>query len=100
VNVSAAVARAAAKTELTGISRKYIEESASMQDGLSADAYFGPYLENLVEIIRSKGIQICVDNLDQLLARNDVRSDIAAELRYEDHRQGSQRKGGVGSCAS
>lgn len=87
------VAKVALRTELSGIARKYVEESQRVPGGLASDSYFEPYLRDLPEIAASKGILLCPDDPSGLRAREDVQTDTENQKNYEEWRWGDGGKG-------
>lgn len=83
------MARAIAKDnhDFSGIAIKYIQEAKTADSPISADEYFEPYLENLVEVCRDKGVEFYNADLDALRTDQRVIDDLAEEKAYqEDHR--------------
>lgn len=73
-------------SDLSGISLKYIREGLSAETPLSADEYFAPYLDNLVEICRANGVEFYNAETDSLHEDQDVIDDLNEEREYQEER--------------
>lgn len=71
-------------SDFSGIALKYIREALSARTPLSADEYFEPYLENLVEICRSKGVELYNTDLGELRTHQDVIDDLLEETERQE----------------
>jgi uncharacterized protein YwgA len=68
---------------LTGVALKFIQESKQIGHPLKASDYFGPYLEDLLPIIRGKGLELYNARVDEYTKRQDVIDDILIQQQYE-----------------
>jgi DNA-binding CsgD family transcriptional regulator len=68
---------------LSGISKKYIKEYARLNYSLSPDDYFNPYIDNLIDLAKGKGIEL--SSLDISSYKNDkkVIADVEYQLKFE-----------------
>lgn len=73
-------------SNLSGIALKYIREGRAAESPLSADEYFAPYLDNLVEICRSNGVELYNADTDPLREDQDVIDDLNEEKEYQEER--------------
>jgi hypothetical protein len=71
---------------LTGMVQKYVEESKKTGRALAADQYFGPYVKNLVPILRSKQVEIFNERMDEYRARQDVVDDLNQQWEFQKSR--------------
>lgn len=76
--------------DMSGIILKYIRECAAAGGRLGADEYFEPYLENLVEVCRSKRVEVYNKNLEYLQQDQGVVDDL---LREREHQAQFRAKG-------
>lgn len=70
------LADGALETGLTGVFRKYAEECHSQGLSVSAEAYFDPYVNDLMSVLHSRGIRLYNDDVDSYGTRQDVIDDI------------------------
>ncbi len=74
---------------VSGITLKFLQESKKAGRVLKAEDYFGPYLENLVYVVRSKGLELYNENpqnLERLKTSQPVIDDIMQQLKWEEGR--------------
>lgn len=71
---------------LSGVTKKFVIECQKARRAIDAQHYFGPYIENLVTILRAKGIELYNDNLDHLSSEQAVIDDILEQRQHQaDH---------------
>lgn len=70
--------------DLSGITLKYIRESLRANRRLSAEEYFRPYRENLLEVCRSKGVELYNADLDELRTDQGVIDDLNDQLKFQE----------------
>ncbi len=58
INLSPNLAAGAMEVELSGIAKRYVSECNRLGRTINAEDYFGPYLTNLIPILRSKGVEV------------------------------------------
>ena len=68
---------------LSGITQRFFQAAGQGRHRLSADEYFEPYLEDLLTIARSKGIELYNENTEKFGTRQDVVDDILALQTHE-----------------
>ena len=85
VDVTPLLGRATLRSEnwLSGITQRFFQAAGQGRQRLSADAYFEPYLEDLLTIARSKGIELYNENTAGYGTRQDVVDDILARQTRE-----------------
>ena len=85
VDVTPLLGRATLQSEnwLSGITQRFFQAAGKGRQRLSADAYFEPYLEDLLTIARSKGIELYNENAARFGTRQDVVDDILARQTHE-----------------
>lgn len=88
-NLAEAVRRGT--SDLSGITLKFIKEAVTAGKGLSAQEYFQPYLDNLLTIARSKGVELYNEQDDHLRLDQAVIDDVLAQLQFEKQTKGEQR---------
>lgn len=70
-------------TDLSGITLKFIKEAVSARKGLNAKDYFQPYLDDLVTIARSKGVELYNEPIDHLRLDQGVIDDVLSQMEFE-----------------
>ena len=85
IDVTPLLGRATLRSEnwLSGITQRFFQAAGQGRHRLSADAYFEPYLEDLLTIARSKGIELYNENTSRFETRQDVVDDILARQEHE-----------------
>ena len=76
--------------DLGGIAARFFREAFHADKPISATEYYRPYVENMLEICRSNGVELYNVDLDSLRQDEDVISDLLDEQNY----QGRTRKRG------
>ncbi len=94
-NIARAVAQGSA--DLSGITLKYIEAGLKGGKRLSAEEYFRPYHDNLLEISRSRAVELYNESTDPLSTDQAVIDDIVSQQEFEEkykpeHRRKSYEK--------
>jgi hypothetical protein len=77
------LAAAGARSGLTGVALKFIQEVNRVGHPIKAADYFGPYLEDLLPIIRSNGLELYNTPVDAYTKRQDVIDDILVQKEHE-----------------
>lgn len=77
-------------SDLSGITLRYVKEAASARRSVTAQEYFQPYLENLLAIARSKGVELYNESVDSLRRDQTVIDDVVAQLEFEKRTKGEQ----------
>ena len=85
VDVTPLLGRATLRSDnwLSGITQRFFQAAGQGRRRLSADAYFEPYLDDLLTIARSKGIELYNENTTRYGTRQDVVDDILAQQTHE-----------------
>ena len=78
--------------DLSGITLKFIEEGLKAEKRLSATEYFSPYHENLLQVARSKGVELYNTSTDALRTDQDVIDDVLAQMEFEKIRKPEGRR--------
>jgi hypothetical protein len=93
LDVTAVLGRTALRSEdqLSGITQRYLQAAGRGKVRVSADAYFEPYLEDLLAIAKGKGIGLYNENTSKLGTRQDVVDDILDQQKREE-RKGDRAK--------
>ena len=93
IRTTAAMSRAAVRQPLPSIAKKFFD-AASRSPGLSAKAFFQPYIDDLRTILRGKGIDVLEAHPSVYNQRQDVVDDVVEEIRREEEEvPESKRKG-------
>lgn len=77
--------------QLSGITQRFLQAAGRGKVRVSADAYFEPYLEDLLAIAKGKGIGLYNENTSKLGTRQDVVDDILDQQKREE-RKGDRAK--------
>ena len=78
--------------DLSGITLKFVEEGLKAGKRLSTDEYFGPYHDNLLQVARSKGVELFNESTDPLRMDQDVIDDVLAQMEFEKARRPEGRR--------
>lgn len=87
------MSRVASSQPLASIAKKYFE-MAVKSPGLTAEAYFQPYIDGLLRILDSKGIKILSAQPEAYHIRQDVVDDVLAEQERENNEVVEARRKG------
>jgi uncharacterized membrane protein YidH (DUF202 family) len=79
-------------TKLSGITLKFVRAAAEADGRLSAKEYFGDYSNNLLDIARSKGVELFNESTDPLRTRQDVIDDLNDQMEWEKNRKSEERR--------
>jgi hypothetical protein len=77
------LAEAALNADVSGIVEKFIQASKKTGYSLSAEAYFNPYIKDLISIIRSKNTEFFNEKVDKYEESQDVIDDIVTQVEFE-----------------
>ena len=86
------LADAALEAGLSGITRRFVEESKTTGGKLSPADYFYPYKTNLIQVLRDKGVEFFNAKIDDYKTEQEVIDDIMAQLEFEVRRYGKRAK--------
>jgi hypothetical protein len=86
------LATVGANSGLTGVTLKFIQETKRAGHAIKAADYFGPYLEDLLPIIRSNGLELYNAPVDGYTMRQDVVDDILVQREHELQLPSERRK--------
>jgi hypothetical protein len=78
---------AALDTSLSGITHKYLSTCSSAGRVLKAEEYYGPYLSDLIPILRSKGIELYNEPVGKYSTDQGVIDDILGQLEFQKRRR-------------
>jgi hypothetical protein len=82
-SIPPALARAALETGLTGLNKKLAEEAIRTGGAVSPEVFLQPYRTGLVQILRSKGIELFNADVSRLSMRQDVLDDVVGRFEFE-----------------
>jgi hypothetical protein len=77
--------------QISGLTRRYLEEASRSQTRLSADEFFGAYETDLLTVLRSKGVELYNEAIDDLRMDQKVIDD----LHDQEDFQARYRTGGA-----
>jgi len=83
----------AASKFVSGLSKKYLSEVNRSKISLTPQDFFQPYVDNLVSLLRKKGVEISSEDTAALNIRQDVVDDILRQSDYEEQKWGERAKG-------
>lgn len=92
IGVPRNVASAASHFNLSGIVAKYFDVSKRTLDRINPQDYFAPYIENLVVILKTKGIEVYGGPIQHMHTRQDVVDDVVAQLEREQAKSDAKQK--------
>jgi hypothetical protein len=76
-------ADAASLMRLSGVVQKFVDEARRSRRAISAEAYFDPYIEGLVQVARGKGVELYNEKLDRYRTDPRVTDDILNRMEFE-----------------
>ena len=82
----------AAGSGISGITEKFLRLAAGRDTRVSPADYFEPYLNNLLTILRGKGVEIFSQDLRGYGKRQDVIDDLLQQLEFERAKYGERAK--------
>lgn len=77
---------------VSGLSRKFFYEVNRSNTPLTPTQFFQPYINNLVLILRTKGVEVFNEDFAQLNTRQDVVDDLITQTEYEEKKWGEKAK--------
>jgi len=83
--------QATRSVRLSGIKQRFIESRAK-DPSLDAESFFRPYINNLLSIARTKGIELYNERLDDYKKKQEVIDDILEQQSFEERQFGSDAK--------
>ncbi len=86
------LADAALEAGLTGMTRKFVEESKKAEFRLNPADYFQPYRKDLIQILRSKGVEFFNEKVDHYNTKQEVLDDIVEQQEFEEKRYANRAK--------
>ena len=78
--------------EISGITLRFVENGLQMGKRVSAEEYFSPYHSNLLQIARSKGVELYNAPTDPLRMDQDVIDDLLDQMSFEKERFPEDRR--------
>lgn len=84
---------AANKTaKLSGFALRFAQVNKAANYTISADEYFKPYLENLIQVLESKNVEFCDHNVDNYKVDSRVVDDIFTQKELQEIKFGKHSK--------
>ena len=77
---------------VSGLSRKFFYEVNRSNTPLTPKQFFQPYIDNLVLILRTKGVEVFNEDIAELNTRQDVVDDLITQTEYEEKKWGDRAK--------
>lgn len=77
---------------LSGVLKRYFRTVGKQATMGQADQYFKPYIDNLISILRDKGIELYNQKLESYRTRSDVIDDINNRISHESQKHGDNGK--------
>lgn len=93
VRLTPNLAEGAIESGVSGMAERFAQESRKVKGGLRADDYFGPYLRNLVQVVRTRGVELFNEDLGPLRKRQDFIDDLNSLLEHEQNSHAKKPKG-------
>jgi len=91
IRVTPKLAESATIVEMSGIERKFFE-ACIQNPALNAESFFAPYVNNLLQLLRAKGVELYNEKLDEYKTNQKVIDDILAQQEFEKNRFGDRAK--------
>lgn len=82
----------AGKQFLSGLSKKYFTEVSRSNTPMAPKDFFGPYIDNLLLIVRNKGVELFNEDISELKTRQDVINSIVDQMGYEEEKYSERAK--------
>lgn len=92
LRLSAIMAQAALNRASSSIAIRFFDHVSKGGSPNSAEAYFEPYINNLLTILRSNGAELFNENTDSYRTRQDVIDDIALQMEYDKKNRDADRR--------
>lgn len=92
VRLTPGLAKAALRSPLSSIARKYMTTVIERAPSITPESYFGPYVRDLLAILRARKVQLFNENVDKYRMRQDVIDDVVGQLEYEKQKRKRHRK--------
>jgi hypothetical protein len=86
------LAQAAIEMDLSAIAQRFVEFSKSAGQPISAEAYFRPYLSDLIPTLRDKQVEFFNESMKPYSMRQDIIDDILQQQQHEKKRYGARAK--------
>src|SRR6266478_2522520 len=86
------LAHAALEMDLSAIAQRFVEFSKGAGQPIYAEAYFRPYLSDLIPTLRGKQVELFNESMKPFSMRQDVIDDILQQQRHERRRYGDNAK--------
>jgi hypothetical protein len=86
------LAQAALEMDLSAIAQRFVEFSKGAGQPISAEAYFRPYLSDLIPTLRSKQVEFFNESMKPYSMRQDIIDDILQQQKFEKRRYGDNGK--------
>jgi hypothetical protein len=83
VTPSPNLAAAASSAPMSGIGQRYLAACIGAGRAMSAEEYFGPYLSNLVAILRANSVELFNEKISAYHTRQDVVDDILEQQQHQ-----------------
>jgi len=68
---------------VSGLARRFMEQSSKARQAVTAEDYFGPYTRGLGQIARAKGVELLGEEVDESAYGQEAADDVNEELEFE-----------------
>lgn len=79
-------------TDIGGFLRKLAIEAEKSGKTITAQDYYGPYKNDLIQILRSSGIEFYNTDLSEYKTKQSVIDDVLAQIEFEKEKYGARAK--------
>jgi hypothetical protein len=83
---------AALETGMVGVTGKYLKLVAASKRPVDPRDYFGPFISNLIVLLRARGVELFNQDLSLYKKRQDVIDDLLSRLAFEKTKYGGRAK--------
>jgi hypothetical protein len=83
---------AALETGMVGLTGKYLKLVAASKRPIDPHDYFGPFISNLMVLLRARGVELFNQDLSLYKTRQDVIDDLLSRLAFEKRKYGGRAK--------
>ena len=79
------------KISLSGIALKFVQANAVATHPINAREYFYPYINDLINVLKSKNVEFCDEDVDKYKVDQRVTDDILDRQEFEERRHYGDR---------
>ena len=83
IRATSELSNAAVKSGMvSGITGRFFKEAVKTKYGLNASDYFRPYINNTIQVLKSKGIELLDEKAEDLKTLQEVQDDISRQKAF------------------